>query len=675
MQMNKRFEPYFCLLYIRQHCRPLIYCLMMLLGLFFILPKPECFALIQAKQKLALFPFTAKNIDATVLTESTVALMQNFLDRTNAFEVIERKKIESFMELEGLMYGRQTQEDMFRIGSKNGIDAIVHGTLLRSAGTLSIQLELLHVKGRRVCFSDTVRMSEVDVSAKLQETAQLLVQKFRECSDVLASPVVQTSITPPQNLKAVGTSKSIKLTWTHPQRESLLGFKIYRSTDERSNFTPYATTTEMHFLDDNLRLNESFAYKVTAIGATGAESEFSAVVTGKTAIAPNPPIFISVEPNIKSALLTWMARPAVSQTDKGLIPAGYKIYRKKSTDQDFTEVATVKADVLNYKDTALEDKTTYTYALSAFNSDMVESELSSQLQVHTYGWIGSLKAESHKIRTVPLSWQALRYEVVEGYVLYRSKDKDSNYRKIATIRGRTDTSYTDTKLADNTTYWYKVSAYNKDGLETDPSEPVSATTRDIPPTPQNLSAKSNQPRKVTLTWQLLTNPEDEIEGYNIYRAETESGPFVKIDDVSKRKSSYVDDNKPLKDNTVYYYKISAYNSVNAESSLSQAVSAKTKALPSAPASLKAQEITQGSVKLTWTKSPEPDVMEYQVLRKRTDEKDFDRLRTVKEAEYIDTSAKDNTEYIYAVRAVDTDGLISELSETVTIKTRELPKSK
>lgn len=71
---------------------------------------------------------------------------------------------------------------------------------------------------------------------------------------------------------------------------------------------------------------------------------------------------------------------------------------------------------------------------------------------------------------IDLAWKCIA-EKKEGFNLYR---KASSYTKIAVLDPET-TSYSDSPLSPETTYWYKVTAYGEGG-ESSPSNEVTATT-------------------------------------------------------------------------------------------------------------------------------------------------------------------------------------------------------
>lgn len=78
--------------------------------------------------------------------------------------------------------------------------------------------------------------------------------------------------------------------------------------------------------------------------------------------------------------------------------------------------------------------------------------------------------------TLDVSWNANTDPDLDGYNLYRSDALNGTYVMVntAVISG---TTYTDSGLEDNTTYYYKLKAVDDEGQESDFSQPASGTTR------------------------------------------------------------------------------------------------------------------------------------------------------------------------------------------------------
>ncbi|MFA6470102.1 MAG: fibronectin type III domain-containing protein [Bacteroidota bacterium] len=85
-----------------------------------------------------------------------------------------------------------------------------------------------------------------------------------------------------------------------------------------------------------------------------------------------------------------------------------------------------------------------------------------------------LSAQSLISTQVNISWNASSSGSPEWYRIYRSGTAESGFTKVDSVPS-TRTSYVNTGLMPNTSYWYRVTAV-KDGYESTPSNEVSVTT-------------------------------------------------------------------------------------------------------------------------------------------------------------------------------------------------------
>ncbi len=530
------------------------------------------------RKKLACFPLIPKTLRAISETENIMSTLLNDIDRSGYFELVERKKIENIMDLENMRPEDRTRRTFLSIGNKYGIDFILSGLVDTTESGVIVELELFHVKDKSSCLTDVFNVSERDASGKkIQDIAAVIVKKARQCAEA-GSSILSQPLTPPINVETAGTTDAIRVKWSHQRPENILGYKVYKSAKEDGPFNQIATTTSPFFMDRNLKLNEVFYYKIKAISKAGVESEFSYMVVGKTSVAPYAPIFLNIKPDIKSAHLKWVPKPH-AEKDEGLNVAGFKIYRKAKNEKDYIEVARLNNETKEYIDKGLADGTDYTFAITAFNEKKSESHFSARLDVTTIPTMKPLKTTNGKIRHVILAWEPINADIVEGYRIYRSFEQYGSYKRITQISNRETRLYTDKDLEDNKIYWYRITAYNTTNIETDMSEPSSAKTRDKPPMPKGLTAKATEPKKVLLQWELINSPDDEIKGYKIYRSFTEVGEYKLINDVRADKNQYLDDDFNIKENTVFYYRISSFNSANAESPLTAPISVQAIAEP------------------------------------------------------------------------------------------------
>lgn len=377
---------------------------------------------------------------------------------------------------------------------------------------------------------------------------------------------------------------------------------------------------------------------------------------------------------------------------------GYIIYRGESPSGPFKEISkNRKRESVTYVDehsmaNPMEDSKSYYYRITAVNSLNVESEPSQVVGVFTMGPPPppeGLAAENWRIRSVPLSWNEHENKEVSGYKLYRSKSPDGPFEMIKEIKRRNETKYHDfgggtsssPMLDDATTYYYAISALSSYNDEGEKSEPITVTTADPPTPPTGFEAQSWRPRKVPLSWDV--HIDDSVRGYLIYRSNEERGPYAQIAEIKERnKNSYVDGERSglfstgetLKNFTLYYYKIQAYNWAGSRSKMSEPVSATTKPAPLAPEDVKTTSNRPLSVPVTWRLSPEADLEEYRIYRSDSEIGEFKKIGDIPADKnyFLDKGLESDKTYYYKIQAVDKFGMEGEFSKVVSAKTKKKP---
>ncbi len=140
-----------------------------------------------------------------------------------------------------------------------------------------------------------------------------------------------------------------------------------------------------------------------------------------------------------------------------------------------------------------------------------------------------------------------------GYYIYRSTNAAGVYTLIGSSM---ETSYTDSDffLSPGTTYYYRVAAYNNEGIIGSQSAFTYATTLNAPnDAPADVTAYPNSTSSITVSWGSVTG----ATGYYIYRSP--------LDDIStstqigtSTTNTYTDTG--LSFGTAYFYTVVAYNS-------------------------------------------------------------------------------------------------------------------
>lgn len=192
---------------------------------------------------------------------------------------------------------------------------------------------------------------------------------------------------------------------------------------------------------------------------------------------------------------------------------------------------------------------------------------------------GNLKATASAYNKVSLTWTASTDNIaVASYTIFRNG---------ATLGTATGTSYQDTTTAPQTTYSYKVVAYDAANNASPDSNTVSVVTPSVPDTqapsvPGNVSAAAVSSSQIDLTWAASTDNIG-VAGYDIYRA-VSGGQAAKI--ATSQTTRFGDTGLAV--NTRYSYYVIAKDTANNASGKSASAEALTLDEP--------QEVADGRIR-------------------------------------------------------------------------------
>ncbi|MCI5968628.1 fibronectin type III domain-containing protein [Helicobacter sp.] len=374
----------------------------------------------------------------------------------------------------------------------------------------------------------------------------------------------------------------------------------------------------------------------------------------------NPPSGIRTLSDVNTIAFEWklVQDPSVM---------GYHIYRKEANEQDFKRIATLDSRFnTHYADNNLKANTQYIYHFTTFDKDYNISSYSPPVSATTLSIaaVTYVEAISNYPRKVKVIWSPHQDPRVIGYVIQR-KDKNDQWKEIGNVKSRLLVEFLDTNLEDETTYTYQVLAYNAKNSLSIPSPIVSATTKPKPTPITNFHATLDQPKQITLRWDL--HPNQEVTSYKILRSGFISSVFSTIATLPSNTNVYQDSIK--KDGKHYQYKIIATDKNGIDSLESGPIAGTTLPIPSTP-NITYARIENGSVIIRWTPT-DNRTKEYIVYKK--DSLIFGetlRYNKVLTPEFIDREIKAGEKYYYRVSAIDENGLESKPSEEVALS---LPK--
>jgi fibronectin type 3 domain-containing protein len=272
-----------------------------------------------------------------------------------------------------------------------------------------------------------------------------------------AAPAAPTSLT-----AVPASATQINLAWKdNSNNES--GFLIERKTGAAGTFAQVAQVgpNVTSYMDTGLAAAATYVYRVRAANF-GSNSPYSNEVTATLPTAPPTPS------NAHATDVTNHTLRVVWQ-DNSDNEDGFSIFRKRSDSDTFIFVATVPANTSFYDDSGLAADTKYDYHIQAGNVAGF-SDFAGFLVITATDAPTNLTATAGDGQ-VNLTWTAP--SGATSYNVYRTTGVDVPWQLLR--GGVATTAFTDSTVANGTTYFYEVKAVNGTGVESAESDVDSAT--------------------------------------------------------------------------------------------------------------------------------------------------------------------------------------------------------
>lgn len=243
--------------------------------------------------------------------------------------------------------------------------------------------------------------------------------------------------------------------------------------------------------------------------------------------------------------------------------SGYCLYRKTSSSASYKLLATVTSpSAVSYTDASVKAGRTYYYRLRPYRN------VNGKKVWGNYSVVRKQKAcvaTPVITKTAPASYQSIKVTWkkvpgASGYAVYRSISPDGKYKRVGSIKGGSQVSYTDKNRTCGTVYYYKVCAYRAAGGKNAYGYASDAKSGKAVPSKVSFSIQTEPyGTKVILKW----DKTKDASGYVIYRSSKKNGKYTKIKTITKADTVKWTDSG-LKKGNVYYYKIRAYRNVKGE---------------------------------------------------------------------------------------------------------------
>lgn len=378
---------------------------------------------------------------------------------------------------------------------------------------------------------------------------------------VYSEPKIDKNLPTPTGIKHISDVTAVAFEWSRISDPNVRGIAVYRGeagaklvrigeADSR-----YAT----HYVDLNLKPGTEYSYRLATYSEAGFQSVGSDTVVTKTLEVPAPLAFVTKVDHLPR-MAKLIFRPHPDPTINR-----YIIERRTPIKREWEEIATIEGRLnAEFIDRGLEDEKAYEYRIYAQRYDDLKSKPSKSVHISTKKLpdvIQNIGASNNLPRQVKVTWQQLPGENALKYNLYASKFLEGPYDLVTSIKNQGE--YTHRIDRDGEVQYYKVTAVDKDGLESlMPEIPAQGATRAKPLTPSILKAEIRK-GKPYLEW---SSNDVNVKEFKIVRTMVEgffSKKSVTFTDIKAKK--FVDSSEGFQPNMDFIYSIIAVDKEGIES--------------------------------------------------------------------------------------------------------------
>ncbi len=453
----------------------------------------------------------------------------------------------------------------------------------------------------------------------------------------------------PGNLTAeTFTDTDIQLNWVDRSFNEL-GFIVEVSLSEDGEWVfadsvSRNTSGNIRHTISQLQSQTMFYFRVYAFNDSGA-SALSNVASAET--EPGPPLppsdLVGESPNSRVVILDW--------ADNSNDEAGFTLQKKLSDASSWSTLVELGSDVVHYQDSVVIQRTSYNYRIACFN-DYGASSYSNIIEVTTPEGPPSapisLEAIARSQSEIALTWRDMSNNEI-GFHIEMSMNGEDGWE--LNFDGEPGVNnHIVTELAGETTYYFRVTAYNERG-DSNPTNVAFATTWPAPPAaPTELVGRAPNSSVVNLSW---TDNADNEAGFLIQKQHDNDG-WLSAAELEADITSFNDE--VVQPTWTYMYRLRAQNE-GGGSDWSNVITVDVpNGPPLVPGNLQATAQGLSVIQVVWQDRAATE-SGYIIERRVAGEGDFSFLFVAAEnaSLYVDEGLEMETTYEYRVKAYTENG--------------------
>ena len=361
---------------------------------------------------------------------------------------------------------------------------------------------------------------------------------------------------------------------------------------------------------------------------------------------------------------------------------GYVILRRVRVNDQGGNFSILVADtgsaVTTYTDDTVAASTTYTYRIKAIN-EHGESERSRWYHIDTPAPpvpdqpTGLEATASHD--SITLTWDDPDDDSITGYVILRRNrdtDAEGHFDELASDTSSATTTYTDSSVAEETRYTYRIKAINQHGtsersrwyhIDTPAAPEPETDPADLAPDNLAVALTGGQ---VVLSWDPPAETAGSVTGYEILRGEGADEPVTLTADTGSAATTYTDATATTA-SANYAYSVKAIRDGERSQASGEAVVQLPPAVPTGVLSAAAHDY----VLLSWNDPQDGAITGYRILRADVVDGAPGEFATMiadtgsAATGYTDTTVEAERSYVYRVQAIGPGGLSGPSADLTT----------
>jgi subtilisin family serine protease len=392
--------------------------------------------------------------------------------------------------------------------------------------------EIIQVGANVVTFADSGRAPQTTYRYRVLAFNAAGNSKYSNIAEATtpAAPPPPPPLAPGNLIASAPSYSQVDLSWSDNSNNET-GFQVERCVGPSASCTTFTQIASLSanitgLSDLNVTGSSTYTYRVRAFNGNGSSgySNFAQVTTPATPPPPPP-----VAPSNLSTSAPAYNQVNLNWSDNSSDESGFQVERcggTIATCSTFVQIAETAANATGFSDPNVTGQNTYTYRVRAFNNDG-PSTFSNPSEVTTPAAPpppppaapGNLTALASAHDQVNLSWSDNSADET-GFKVERCTGVSATCTAFVEIAQTSSniTGLSDLGVAAQTTYTYRVSAFNNNGQSAYSNTAQMTTPAPPPPpppvAPSNLSASAPAYNHVELIWSDNSNDET---GFQIER--------------------------------------------------------------------------------------------------------------------------------------------------------------